>query len=181
MAADCGRCGRRHQPVGLADWLWEFRDAKKPTPAQLAVLVMLAARMDPVTGCGWTTREQLADDAQVDGATVGRALRWGRDRLLIHQARRGTGWAGKGSEWQLLAYRAPVRTQVTPTGADVVPRSTGSGGAAARPPHIRVVARTDSKQRADVNPAGLCNCGVGPNTGFADNHAKTCPAYEPPF
>ena len=99
----CPKCHLEHDPVGVARWLWLFRDIKPKPPGKGGlVLVMLAARMDPKTGCGWTTDTDLAGLAGCSRAAVERATRWGRDRLLLHRASKGhriTDVRGEKSCW----------------------------------------------------------------------------------
>ena len=102
----CPKCGMEHEPFGVLRWLWLFRDTKpKPPGTGGLVLAMLATRMDPKTGCGWTTDPDLAELAEVDSLrTVYGATRWARDRLLMYRARKGyriTGQRGQKSLWIL--------------------------------------------------------------------------------
>ncbi len=106
MSTECPKCGLEHDQVDVLRWLWLLRDTKpKPPGVQLGVLVMLAARMDGTTGCGWTTDPDLAELAgNVDRHAVQRATRWGRDRLLLHRVSKGyriTDERGQKSHWLL--------------------------------------------------------------------------------
>jgi hypothetical protein len=82
------------------------RDTKPHPPAQqLGVLFMLGARMDPVTGCGWTTRDQLILDCGVNKNTVTAAVRWATGHFLLRKLERGH-YRGDGSRtgtWWVLA------------------------------------------------------------------------------
>lgn len=83
-------CAHAHPPVTFAAWAWAVRDTKPHPPAQqLAVLFMLASRLDPVTGCGWTTREQLTADTGVGKTTAGAALAWAAEHFLLRKLERG--------------------------------------------------------------------------------------------
>jgi hypothetical protein len=118
-AGTCHRCGREHGPVSLAEWSWAIRDGKKPPGAQGLVLWMLATRLDPATGCGWTTEDDLADLSQAGIRTVRAALRWAQDNLLLRRTVRGhhTGTGqSTGSHWVLLdptGRKRPVGNQPT--------------------------------------------------------------------
>lgn len=103
----CKKCQREHEPVSLAEWLWQLRDFKpKPPPGQLAVLCMVLARLDAKTGCGWVSGEQTMTDTGLEAPdTVQRALKWARDNFLIRRVTRGhrTGdGTALASQWQLL-------------------------------------------------------------------------------
>ena len=109
----CPKCGLEHDRVDVLRWLWLFRDTKpKPTGKGGLVLVMLAARMDAKTGCGWTTDPDLAELAEVaDLRTVRAATRWGRDRLLLHRINRGyriTDERTEKSHWLLTDPHRPT-------------------------------------------------------------------------
>ncbi len=91
MTTRCPKCRLEHDRIDVIRWLWLLRDTKpKPPGKAVGILAMLAARMDAKTGCGWTTDPDLAGLAEVtDLQAVRAATRWGRDRLLLHRARKG--------------------------------------------------------------------------------------------
>ena len=101
----CPNCRRHHDPVSRAEWTWRVRDTKpKPPGSGLAVLWMLASRMDPATGCGFASVRDLADLTGVSDDTVGRATGWALERFLLRRARRGhrvKDGAYPATEWQL--------------------------------------------------------------------------------
>ena len=134
---ECPKCGLEHDQVDVLRWLWLFRDTKpKPTGKGGLVLVMLAARMDAKTGCGWTTDPDLAELAGVaDVGTVRAATRWGRDRLLLHRVSKGyriTDERTEKSHWLLTDPHRPTGNRL-PHGKASQP-GTGSPVAAASQP-----------------------------------------------
>jgi hypothetical protein len=130
----CPKCDLEHDQVDVLRWLWLLRDTKpKPPGVQLGVLVMLAARMDGTTGCGWTTDPDLAELAGVaDVGTVRAATRWGRDRLLLHRISKGyriTDERTEKSHWLLTDPDRPTGNRLPhgkgPTG-DRLPHGKAS-------------------------------------------------------
>lgn len=110
----CPRCRHDHPPVSFAAWAWGVRDTKPhPPPQQLAVLFMLGSHMDPLTGCGWTTREQLAADAGAGKTTISDAIAWAAAHFLLRKLerghRRGDGTT-TGTWWALASPVAPPST-----------------------------------------------------------------------
>lgn len=108
----CPRCRHDHPPVSFAEWAWLVRDAKPPKPSsgQLGVLFMIGSRMDPVTGCGWTRREDVMADAGVKRDSVTRATDWAVARGLLCRLVRGHRlWDGAASHslWALTDPEAP--------------------------------------------------------------------------
>src|SRR5262245_12764434 len=73
---------------------------------QRHVLHCLALRMNWMTGRGFASTSQLADDADASRSTVIRSTKWAVTSALLLQTRRG-GRLGNGqvaaSEWQLIA------------------------------------------------------------------------------
>lgn len=110
----CPRCKHDHPPVSFTAWAWAVRDTKPHPPAQqLGVLFMLASRVDPVTGCGWTTREQLTSDCGVNKNTVTAAIRWASEHFLLRKLERGH-YRGDGSRtgtWWALAGMVSTTSQ----------------------------------------------------------------------
>lgn len=107
-------CTHDHPPVSFAAWAWAVRDTKPHPPAQqLAVLFMLASRLDPATGCGWTTREHLTADAGVGKTTAGLALAWAAEHFLLRKLERGH-YRGDGTTtgtwWALTGAAACTST-----------------------------------------------------------------------
>lgn len=120
----CPRCKHDHPPVSFTAWAWAMRDYKpKPPLKQLAVIFILGTRLDPATGCGWTTREQIMADTGVEKDTVTRATAWAAGHLLLLRLRRGHRlWDGtaSGTLWALADPRNPE------TAAYAQQRSTAS-------------------------------------------------------
>ncbi len=114
----CSRCRLDHDPVSFAEWAWHLRDdikpADKPPGGQIAILLMLASRLDPRTGCGWTTRDQLAEDVGgADPKTVTAATEWAAGRGLLHRQVRGhniTPGRSTASMWILLRRHPTGKT-----------------------------------------------------------------------
>lgn len=106
MAGDpCQRCRWHHDPVPWVEWAWLVRDTKpKPPGVQLGALLMLGTRLNARTGCGWTTRVQIAEDIGIDKlSVVSEATAWARHYFLLHLAVRGqrAGTRSSGSLWIL--------------------------------------------------------------------------------
>jgi len=115
---ECPKCGLEHDQVDVLRWLWLFRDTKpKPTGKAIGILVMLAARMDAKTGCGWTTDPDLAELAEVASLrTVYAATRWARDRLLVYRERKGYRITGERGQKSLWILTDPATQGREPTG-----------------------------------------------------------------
>jgi hypothetical protein len=76
--------------LSFAAWSWAVRDTKEKPPAgQLGVLFMLGSHMDPVTGCGWASREDLIRECKVAKDTVTRATIWAIEQGLLRNLVRG--------------------------------------------------------------------------------------------
>jgi hypothetical protein len=114
----CPKCKLEHDRVDVVRWLWLLRDTKpKPPGSGGLILVMLAARMDAKTGCGWTTDPDLAGLAEVASLrTVYAATRWARDRLLVCRARKGYRTTGERGQKSLWILTDPATQGREPTG-----------------------------------------------------------------
>jgi len=96
----------RGQPFSVAQWLNAvYSHPSRPSALQRDVLTALAVKfMSWADGTGYASIDMLAEFTRHTRSTVKRALRWGRDVLLLVQTRRGHR-LGNGkvvaSEWRL--------------------------------------------------------------------------------
>jgi len=96
----------RGQPFSAVQWLNAvYCHPARPSALQRDVLTALAVKfIDWGTGTGYASIQMLAEFTRHTMSTVKRALRWGRQTLLLVQTRRGHR-LGNGkvvaSEWRL--------------------------------------------------------------------------------
>jgi hypothetical protein len=109
----CPRCRYDHPPLSPTAWLWVLRDAKErpATAGHLGVLAMMAARVDPTTGCGWMRRGDLMADAGVKKETVTAAAQWAIGTGLLARLVTGRGRGAAQSSWSLFALADPSRAE----------------------------------------------------------------------
>jgi hypothetical protein len=171
----CTRCRLEHTPVSLAEWIWQLRDTKpKPTPAQQTALIWLASRLDPVTGCGWTTNQQIAADAGISKVdTVTAAVTWAQDHFLLYRSRRGRhiiGGSVTQSQWMLTTTtQHPRKRGLVPAPQDPQKRGAVDGPSASPttppktgPQHPQKRGSTDRPGKRDqVLGAGPLNPPLG--------------------
>lgn len=153
---ECPKCGLEHDRVDVVRWLWLFRDTKPKPPGRGGlVLVMLAARMNAKTGCGWTTDPDLAGLAEVASLrTVYAATRWARDRLLVYRARKGYRISGERGQKSLWILTDPATQGREPTGNRLPHGKAGQPATSDRMGGEPTGNLTQANRQSDDDPTG---------------------------
>lgn len=93
-------------------WIRHLRDHPAATGSRLAVLCMLAARMNGDTGAGFCSHATAAADAGYSADTVKRAINWAMENGYLRRTTRGHrlgNGAARASEYQLTYPQAQAQ------------------------------------------------------------------------
>lgn len=92
------------RPTTYVAWAWALRDDTQIVRTNLAILLTLGSRLDPITGAGWVSTATLETDTGYGERSIRTATALARQLGYLTQTERGRmarGGRRRASSWQL--------------------------------------------------------------------------------